>query len=181
MSSPSSHAEGDGSLLTTTHLVVVVLFAMFLELNRDEWFVAITFGVLVDADHLFAVRTYVDNNGWDAILRATWDDGSGFQWKSLMHYPVAAFVVAPLAVGWRYLVPLSFWALHVGLDELQNRTLEHSALVETTVLSLTVAGILLVDQRRWSAASGTSGAMPYLNSLWPRLSGWFRSSLPSRG
>jgi len=98
-----------------------------------------------------------------------------------MHSPVAAFVVAPLAVGWRYLIPLSFWAIHLGLDELQIATLEYSALVESPILALTVAGILFVDHRRWSAASGTSGAMPYLGSLWPRLSGWIRSALPSRG
>ncbi len=153
---------------------------MFLELNRDEWFVAITFGVLLDADHLFAVKTYVDNNGFDAIFRATWDDGSGFQWKSLFHYPVAAFVVAPLSVGWRYLLPLSFWAVHVGLDELQNSALAYSAAVESAVIVLAVVGILVVDSRRWSEAGHGHGFAAYMDSLWPRTSGWFKSSL-SRG
>lgn len=152
---------------------------MLLELNRDEWFVAITFGALVDADHLFGIKTYVENNGWEAIFKATWNDGSGNQWKSLFHYPVSAFVVAPLSVGWRFLTPLAFWASHVGLDELQNATLDHSVLVETTVIALTVAGILAVDRRRWSEAGNRGDFADYLRGTWPRIAGWFRSSLPT--
>jgi len=111
--------------------------------------VAITFGVLLDLDHVFAVERYVGNNGVAAMFNATWDDGSGEPWKSLMHYPVGIFVVAPLAIGWRFMVPLLFWGTHIGLDYLQSATLAYSAIIESLVLSALFAGVITVHYRRW--------------------------------
>lgn len=127
----------------------MVLLGLFLALDRNEWFVAFTFGVLVDLDHAFAVERYVNDNGLAALLNATWDDGSGHPWKSLMHYPVGAFIVAPLAIGWRFLLPLLFWGSHIGLDYLQTATLSHSAIVESVLLSAIAAGIFAIQFKRW--------------------------------
>lgn len=137
-------------MLTTTHLLAVVLIGLFLNLNRDEWFVALTFGVAIDLDHVIAAPRYISANGLGAILRPSWDDGSGLPWRSLMHYPVAAFVVAPISVGWRYFVPLLFWSSHLGIDYLQSETLAYSAPVETAFIIACVAGIGLLVYRRWS-------------------------------
>ena len=61
-------------MLTTTHLLVAVLIGLVLNLNRDEWFVALLFGVAIDLDHVFAAPRYISQNGWAAILRPTWSD-----------------------------------------------------------------------------------------------------------
>ncbi len=122
---------------------------MLLNMNRDEWFVALTFGVAVDLDHAFAAPRYIADNGWDAILRPSWDDESGLPWKSLFHYPVGGFVVAPLAIGWRFMIPLLFWSVHVAGDYLQNWTIEQSAVVESVLLAGLSVGIVFVAYRNW--------------------------------
>lgn len=122
---------------------------MLLNLDRQEWFAAITFGVVIDADHLFALPRYVSDNGAAAILSPTWDDGSGLPWKSSFHHPEGAFVVGYLAVGWRFLIPLLFWGSHVVIDEFQLATLEHSAVIESVFLAAVIGGILMLGYRRW--------------------------------
>jgi len=138
---------------------------MVMSLDRDEWFVALTFGVLIDLDHLFAAPRYIADNGWAAILRPSWDDGSGLPWRSLFHYPVGAFVVAPLAIGWRYFVPLVFWGLHVSLDQLQNSTLEYSTPVESAILVVVCSGIVYIGYRRWGELREETGFRLFLNDV----------------
>lgn len=151
-----------------------MLLGLMLNLNRDEWFVALMFGVIIDADHIFAAPRYLSDNGWEALLRPTWDDGSGLPWRSLLHYPVGFFLVAPLAVGWRYLVPLLFWAVHVGVDELQNATLSQSALIESVVLAGACSGIFIVQYRRWAALTPDAGLPEYLAHLRSRVNAALR-------
>ena len=141
--------EWVSTTLTTTHLAFAVLLGMLLNMNRDEWFVALTFGVLIDADHLFAAPRYISDNGWAALLRPSWDDGSGLPWRSLMHYPVGAFVVVPLAVGWRLMIPLVFWGSHLLLDYLQNLTVAYSAPVEALLFGSICVAITYVKYSRW--------------------------------
>ena len=132
----------------------MVLIGLALRLDRNEWFIALLFGIALDLDHLFAAPRYVTANGWGAILRPTWDDGSGIPWRSLLHEPVGAFVVMPLAVGWRFMLPLLFWSAHVGIDNLQNATLAYSAAVEVAVFSATIGSIVWILYRRWSELQG---------------------------
>jgi hypothetical protein len=152
-------------MLTPTHFAVVVLVAMLLSLNRDEWFIVLTFGVVIDADHLFALPRYVDDNGWSAVLRQTWDDASGLPWKSWFHYPMAAIVVGYLSLGWRLALPLVFWALHVGMDELQLALSGLNTLVESALLLGSVAGIVFLAYSRWSFLTGRSGLWAYAVSV----------------
>ncbi|MGQ9587653.1 MAG: hypothetical protein ACUVT7_04640 [Thermoplasmata archaeon] len=149
---------------------------ILLNLDRNEWFVALTFGVLVDADHLLATPRYVSDNGLAAILRPTWDDGSGFQWRSLFHDPIAFGVVAPLAIGWRFLIPLLFWGTHIGMDYLQIWTIDHSALVEAVVFALACTGIVFVEYRRWKITVPKGGLREFLF----HISASFRSYLSAR-
>lgn len=128
----------------------MVLIGLALRLDRNEWFIGLLFGIALDMDHLFAAPRYVTSNGWAAILRPTWDDGSGLVWRSLLHEPVGAFVVMPLAVGWRFMLPLLFWSAHVGIDYVQNATLAYSVVVEAAVFSATIASIVWILYRRWS-------------------------------
>ncbi len=133
-----------------------------LDLDWNEWFVALLFGIALDLDHLFAVPGYVDRNGLGAILRPSWDDGSGASWRSLLHYPIGSFVIIPLAVGWRLLLPLLFWSTHLLIDYVQAATLSYAALVESVFLSVTCAMILAVWYHRWRVAQGTGGLGPFL-------------------
>lgn len=148
---------------------------LVLWLNKDEWFVAIIFGVMIDLDHIFAAPGYISANGWDAIMRATWDDGSGRVWRSLFHEPVGFFVVAPLAVGWRFMVPLLFWGTHLGVDWLQTATIEYSAVVESAFLVLVVAGIVHVLYRRWKALNPGSNFPAYLAFASSSIRSYFSS------
>lgn len=136
-------------MLTTTHILAVVMIGLFLNLNKDEWFIALTFGVAIDLDHVLAAPRYISDNGVAAILRPSWDDGSGLPWRSLMHYPVAAFVVAPLSIGWRYFVPLLFWSTHLGIDYVQSATIAYSAPVEIAFMTACSAGIVFLVYRHW--------------------------------
>lgn len=130
---------------------------MMLNLSRDEWYVVLLFGVAIDVDHVFAAPRYITDNGWSAILNPTWDDGSGLPWKSLLHYPVGAFIVFPLAIGWRLLLPFTFWGIHVALDYFQQAIIDYSNPVEMVLFSAACLGIALVGYRRWRelGAEGT--------------------------
>jgi len=160
-------------VLTTTHLVIAVLMGLLLNLNRDEWFAALTFGVIIDADHLFALPRYVDDNGWTAIFRPTWDDESGLPWKSLLHYPVGAAIIGPLAVGWRYMIPLTFWAVHVSIDELQNELIAYTNPIEAVMFAGAFAGVLFVGYSRWAELREDATFKGYLRHVGSYWSGVF--------
>ncbi len=136
-------------MLTTTHLALALMIGLLLNLNRDEWFIALSFGVVIDVDHLFAAPRYIGDNGIAAILRPSWDDGSGLPWKSLMHYPIGAFVMIPLSIGWRYLVPLLFWGMHVAVDQLQAYIVAWNTPIEIAVIAGSGLGIVAVAFSRW--------------------------------
>lgn len=152
-------------MLTTTHLAVTLLLCLILNLNRDEWFVALMFGVLIDADHLFGAPRYVSHNGGAALLRRSWDDGSGLPWKSLLHYPVGAFVVAPLSIGWRYFLPVLFWAMHLELDYIQNATLSWSTPIEAALMTSSCIGIVYMLHRNWTAANPDGDFRQFLEAM----------------
>jgi len=148
--------------LTVTHLAAVLLIGFLLNLDWNEWFVALLFGIAIDIDHLFAVPGYVDRNGLGAILRPTWDDGSGAVWRSVLHEPMGAFLVIPLAVGWRFMLPLVFWSTHLLIDYAQAATLSHSALVESLFLGTVCACLFGLGYYRWRVSEASTGLVPFL-------------------
>jgi len=149
-------------MLTTTHLAAVLLLGLLLNLDRNEWFAALAFGVALDVDHLFAAPGYVERNGFAAILKPSWDDGSGIPWRSVLHYPMGAFLVIPLSVGWRLLLPLLFWLTHLAIDYVQSVTLAYSAVVESAFLASVCLGIFAFSYQAWAAASSDHGLRPFL-------------------
>ncbi|HEX9907029.1 MAG TPA: hypothetical protein VGB78_00990 [Thermoplasmata archaeon] len=152
-------------MLTPTHLAFVVFLGLILALDKHEWFVAVMFGVFVDIDHVFGLQRYVEANGYSAIMAASWDDGTGEPWKSLMHYPVGVVIVAPLAIGWRFMLPLLFWGSHLGLDYLQTATLAHAAVVESIFLSAVIVGIFAVSFLSWRSTRSAGDVRQYLQYL----------------
>lgn len=146
---------------------------MLLHLDREEWFVALAFGVFIDADHLFALPRYVSDNGAAAILSPTWDDGSGLPWKSSFHHPEGAFVVGYLAIGWRFLIPLLFWGTHLTIDEFQLATLQHSAIIESVFLCAVVGGVVFLGYTRWLELEPEGDFQKYLL----HVKDWLRKAL----
>jgi len=159
-------------MLTPTHLLVTVLIVMLLRLNRDEVFIALMFGVVIDIDHIFALPRYVEDNGWAAILRQSWDDGTGLPWRSWLHHPMSAIVVGHLSEGWRYLLPLPFWAIHLGMDWLQLAVSEYNAAVESAILVLSATGIAYVKYSDWAQLTGHTGAGPFLEHMVASARNW---------
>lgn len=148
-------------MLTPTHIVVVILVAMLLRLDRNEWFVAVMFGIVIDVDHLFALPRYVSANGWSAVLNQSWDDGSGLPWKSWFHYPLTAIVVGHLSLGWRFALPIAFWSLHLGMDGLQQILGDLNTVLESALLLGSAAGIVFLTYSDWSMTSGRTGLRAY--------------------
>jgi len=136
-----------------------------MNLDRNEWVVALSFGVLIDADHLFALPRYVHDNGATAILAPTWDDGSGLPWKSAYHFGDGAFVVGYLSVGSRLLYPFVFWGVHVAMDELQLATIDYSTPIEVAILSSAVLGTVYLGYFRWHALEPDKGFAEYVTYL----------------
>jgi len=141
------------------------LLGLLLNLDRNEWVVALSFGVLIDADHLFALPRYVHDNGAAAILAPTWDDGSGLPWKSAYHHGDGAFVVGYLSVGSRLFYPFIFWGIHVAMDELQLATIEYTTPIEAAIFSSVVVGIVYIGYFRWHALEPDKGFSDYLSHL----------------
>ncbi len=169
--------EGDPKMLTPTHLIVCVFIGLLLHLNRNEWFVALTFGVVIDVDHVFALPRYVSDNGWSAILRPTWDDASGLPWRSLLHEPVGGFIVGYLSIGWRLMLPLIFWGVHVFMDRLQIEFIDYSTPIESAILIGAVFGSFVIGYHRWVVISGEKTWSRYLMHLWAIV----RTSIARKG
>ena len=142
-----------------------MLIGLILNLDRNEWVVALSLGVLIDADHLFAIRRYVAANGYGAILAPTWDDGSGLPWKSVFHYPEGSFIVGYLSLGSRLFYPFIFWGVHVAIDDFQLATIKYSTPIETVVFTSTILGILYIGYYRWHGLEPESGFKDYLSYL----------------
>jgi hypothetical protein len=58
---------------------VVLLLAKVLNLDRNEMLAVLTFGVLIDFDHLLAYPEYVQKAGWANALNVNATLGSGIQ------------------------------------------------------------------------------------------------------
>ncbi len=141
------------------------MLGLLLNLDRNEWVVALSFGVLIDADHLFALPRYVQDNGAAAILAPTWDDGSGLPWKSAYHYGDGAFIVGYLSIGSRLFYPFMFWGVHVAMDELQLAAIKYSTPIEAAILSSVVLGTVYVGYFRWRALEPDKGFADYMTYL----------------
>ncbi len=159
-------------MLLTTHIAVTILFCILLNFDQREWFMAFVFGVMLDIDHLFGLEGYVSRNGWGAVMNQSWDDGSGMPWKSLLQRPVGAFVVLPLSAGWRYLLPFTFWGMHVGLDYLQNSTGYLSTGIEAAIFASACLGTVAILHRNWIAAHPEGDMRAFLQMMWNGLVGY---------
>ncbi|MCU0859784.1 MAG: hypothetical protein MUE55_04295 [Thermoplasmata archaeon] len=139
-----------------------------LSLDRNESFIALLFGFGIDLDHLFGLRDYVAVNGLSGLTDTGLLMDPGGQWKSMLHAPVAAFVVGSVSLASRLAFPALFWFVHIAMDQLEDSFLGLFSIVEM-VLMVSSAGILVL--LRWMAFSwGREGAS---------VKGYLRSELGS--
>jgi len=107
-------------MLAITHLVVSLVLIQVLMLDRNDSFVALTFGVLIDIDHLFGLKEYVGANGVASVLDFDSLMVADGQWKSMLHTPAAVMIVGPVATASRLALPLVFWGVHITMDYIED-------------------------------------------------------------
>jgi hypothetical protein len=150
-------------MLAITHLVVSLLLIQVMCLDRNDSFVAMLFGVAIDADHLLGLRQYVESNGFLAAFDLHSLMNPGGQWKSVLHSPVAAFVVGPMSIASRLAVPLIFWGVHLGMDASED-ILGLFSLPEAVLMVASVAAIVGLRFRGFAASRVGGGWQSYLTS-----------------
>jgi hypothetical protein len=121
------------------------LLCMAMNLNRHERFVALLFGVFIDFDHLLAVPRYLADNSLSSMMVFGFEDPSGLPWKSVLHRPVGAFIVLPMAIGWRFMIPAAFWCVHMLMDIFRQTSAMYSITLEASVFVIVCAMIVVMD------------------------------------
>ncbi len=167
-------------MLMMTHLVITLLIIHILRLDENEAFIALTFGVLIDLDHLFGYYSYLSIEGASGAVSPDQMLASEVQWKSMLHSTVALFVVAPLSLLFRYMIPLVVWGVHISMDYVQEAYLGITSMTEMALLA---AGMVLMVHIRFRdfrnvEPAGSAGEF----ALWEAKSivGMFTSILPDR-
>ena len=121
-------------MLAITHLIVSLLLIQIFVLDRNDAFVALVFGVLIDLDHLIGLKDYAKANGIMAVFDFDNLLNPGGHWKSVLHNPMALAIVGPLSFASRLAIPLIFWGVHVGMDLFQDGLLGQFSQIEAMLL-----------------------------------------------
>lgn len=149
-------------MLSITHLVVSLLLIQFLNLDRNDAFIALVFGVFIDLDHLFGLKQYAETRGIAAILDFDSLMNPGGQWKSMFHSPMALGVVAPLSVGFRLAIPVLFWSVHLIMDFAEDTFLGLFSAPEAMLLSLSGLVLFSIRYAKSLESDSSGGLLPYL-------------------
>lgn len=134
-------------MLGITHLLVAILLIRLFRLDKNEAFATLLFGVFIDFDHVFGMAEFVREDGIENALNIDAALTSDVQWKSLMHDPMAAFVMVPAAIGFRFFVPLLAWGGHLLMDYVQINYLGVMSIPEFIFLGLLAAAFLYIESR----------------------------------
>jgi hypothetical protein len=132
-------------MLALTHIIVTLLVIQLLMLDRNEAFIALTFGVFIDLDHLLGLGTYARANGISPLMDMDTLMNPGGQWKSMLHSPMALAMVVPISYVVRMAIPVLFWGVHVSMDYLEESFLGNFSDLEAMLGAL--AAIALVTMR----------------------------------
>lgn len=106
-------------MIAITHLVFALLLLSWVHPDRNEAFAVLLFGVFIDIDHLIGMVQFVDEVGWTNSLDYRAAMASDIQWKSLFHSAESILLVGPVALGFRFMLPLMAWGAHLVLDYMQ--------------------------------------------------------------
>lgn len=160
--------RGECTLLTT-HLAIAVLLLMVLSLNRHERFVALLFGVFIDVDHLLALPRFLADNSLSSVMTLSFEDPSGLPWKSLLHRPVGAFIVLPMAIGWRFMIPAAFWGIHIATDMFQQASSVYSVQLDVCLFAVVCSTIVAFDYLHVARSRGVQTPWEYVEDVGRRL------------
>ena len=136
-----------GTLLAITHLFVVMLIIRQLDLDRNEAMVGMLFGVFIDIDHLLSIPNFINTNGASNLTNPESLLNSGIQWKSTLHSPIAVLVVAPASIAFRFVIPLSFWGIHILMDTVQIEYLGIASFAEILLIVLLFLTMMWTELR----------------------------------
>ncbi|MBE0518740.1 MAG: hypothetical protein IH630_05885 [Thermoplasmata archaeon] len=153
-------------MLAITHLAVSLLLIQLLSLDRNDSFVALMFGVVIDVDHLFGLNSYAKANGiasifdFDSLMNA---DG---QWKSLLHNPVSVMIVGPISVASRIAIPLIFWGVHISMDWLEDSLLGLLSAPELILVVCASGAVLWMRYSFFRSLNSNASFRRYIASEW---------------
>jgi hypothetical protein len=148
-------------MISITHLVVSLLLIQLMNLDRNDAFVALVFGVFIDIDHLFGLREYAETRGFAALFDIDSLMNPGGQWKSLFHSPMAVGMVAPMSVGSRLAVPLLFWGVHLTMDFAEDNILGLLSAPEAVLAVIAACGFVSLRYAKYLEAGSASTLMEY--------------------
>lgn len=155
--------------MAVTHIVVSLLLIHALTLDRNDAFVALMFGVFIDFDHLFGLKSYVDVHGVAGVLDFDSLVNADGQWKSLLHNPIAVMVVGPVATASRLALPLVFWGVHLAMDFAEDAFLGLFSAWEILLLAGSAAALLLLSYRKLRLSEPEIRFLGFLSRQWSRV------------
>jgi len=161
-------------MLSITHIVVTLLLIQLLTLDRNDAFIAMLFGVFIDADHLFGLMKYTQANGVASMFDLDTLMNPGGQWKSILHSPIAAAVVAPLSFAVRLSIPILFWAVHLLMDFFEQNFLGHFSELEAGLFLFATLSLLTLRYGQYIMNNESSDFRDYFRVEVEGLRGLFR-------
>jgi len=147
-------------MIALAHLLVVLVLIKLFRLDRTEAFAALLFGVFIDLDHIFGMVDFVKAQGVTGALDLEAALSSDIQWKSLLHNPIAAMIIAPASVGFRNAVPLLAWGLHLAMDWVQIEVLGVLSAPEMVLIAALVGALVLMEKRDLDSSTGRTNSYP---------------------
>ncbi len=141
-------------MLATTHLLFALILIGWFGLDRKAAFATLLFGVLIDIDHVLGMAEFVKEEGLENSLNVQAALSSDVQWKSLLHSPQAVLFVAPVVLGFRMVLPLVAWGVHLLMDYVQMNYLGICSPAEMVLMGAMVLVLLQMRRADFSAITG---------------------------
>jgi len=162
-------------MLSITHIVVTLFLVQLLTLDRNDAFIAILFGVFIDLDHLSGLAKYTKANGVGAIFDFESLMNPGGQWKSILHTPMAAAMIAPLSFVSKLGVPLLFWSVHLLMDFVEQNFLGNFSGLEAGLLLFAGLGLASLRYARYVLVHDAPTLGTYIKSEMTEFRALFRA------
>jgi len=151
-------------MLAVTHVVITLLLIQIMLLDRNEAFIALTFGVFIDLDHLLGLGTYAKANGIAPLLDVDTLMNPGGQWKSMLHSPMALAMVVPISYVVRMAIPVLFWGVHISMDYLEENLLGNLSTFEAMLGALAAMALVTMRYSKYVESFSLADIRTYLMS-----------------
>lgn len=135
-------------MMLPSHVLATILLATVVGLawkrfTPTQWVLALSFGVVIDIDHLVQFPAYVAMNGTAALTPGAMLEW-GSAWQGVMHTPWALILVIPVALLYRTAIPLAFWGLHMVQDfVIARHYVTWGGALEWAIVALLALGVVL--------------------------------------